>query len=230
MISLASAATKGIGVYSIPEAARYAKIHPNTLRYWFAGAGTHPPIRGAEIKSEEFKALTFLDLIEAVAIRSLRVDYDVPLQRIREAVKNAKSRYGIDYPFAHQSHKTVLIGRDLHIFLPRENSPVQITGRAVGQQSFKPCIERYMADLDFDANGMAYIYRAYQFKNQEIILNPKIQFGEPIVKENGYTAETLYRAAIAEGSIDRAAHLYDVSEDAVDAAYRYWSNELGLAA
>ena len=50
-----------------------------------------------------------------------------------------------------------------------------------------------------------------------------------MVKGTGYTAETLYRAAVQEGSTGRAAELYEVEVQAVDAAYRYW-DRLRMAA
>ena len=230
MISLISAATE-TGVYSIPEAARYAKMHPNSLRNWFAGGADRAPLRPVEIESTDFKAITFLDFVEAVAIRSLRTDYKVSFQKIREAVRNANERYGIAHPFAQRDHKTVLANGELHIFLPEDvENPVQLTGRMTGQKSFKTCIEAYMRDLEFDESGVARLYTAFRFKDQEVILNPKSHFGEPAIRESGYTAETLYTAAVAEGSLERAAELYEVSVDAVDTAYRYWSSELGLAA
>ena len=43
MISLLEAA-KDAGVYSIPEAARYAKMHQNSLRNWFAGGRDRAPL------------------------------------------------------------------------------------------------------------------------------------------------------------------------------------------
>src|ERR1700741_5446546 len=141
MISLLEAA-KDTGIYSIPEAARYAKIHQNSLRNWFAGGSDRSPLREAAIHSPDFKAITFLDLIEAVAIRSFRVNYNVSFQKIREALRNAKDRYNIDHPFAHEKHKTVLVGKELHIFLPEdENNPVQLTGKGSGQKSMRPCID-----------------------------------------------------------------------------------------
>jgi uncharacterized protein (DUF433 family) len=230
MISLLDAA-KETGIYSIPEAARYAKMHQSSLRNWFAGGVNRPPLRPSEIDSPDFKAISFLDLIEAVAIRSFRVDYNISFQKIREAIKNAKEKYGIEHPFAHERHKTVVVGRDLHIFLPEDAvNPVQLTGKMTGQKSMKPCIEAYMKDLEFDLHGMARLYTAFRYRNQEVILNPKFHFGEPAIRENGHTAQTLYQAAIAEGSFERAAELYEVSVDAVDAAYRYCNAELGLAA
>ena len=205
-------------------------MHTKSLRNWFTGAGGRPPIREAEIDSPDFRAITFLDLIEAVAIRSLRVDYKISFQKIREAIKTAKERYGIEHPFAHEKHKTVVVGSDLHIYLPEDaNNPVQLTGKLIGQKSLKQCIEAYMKDLEFDLDGMARLYTAFRYKGQEIILTPQVHFGEPAIRENGYTATTLYKAAIAEGSLERAAELYEVGVDAVEAAYRYCNAELALA-
>jgi uncharacterized protein (DUF433 family) len=230
MISLLDAA-KDTGLYSIPEAARYAKMHQNSLRNWFAAGKDRLPLRESEIDSAGFKAITFLDLIEAVAIRSFRKDYNISFQKIREALKTAHDQYGIEHPFAHKEHKTVVVGTDLHIFLPEDaNNPVQITGKMIGQKSMKPCIEAYMKDLEFDLGGLAKLYTAFRFKTQEVVLNPKFHFGEPIVRENGYTAQTLYRAAVAEGTLEKAAEIYEVSVESVDAAYRYCNNELDLAA
>ncbi|SRR6266542_2355058 len=228
MISLLSAAPQ-TGIYTIPEAARYVKMHGKSLRNWFTGSGGRPPIRDAEIESPDFRAITFLDLIEAVAIRSLRMDYGISFQKIREAIKNARERYGIEHPFAHQKHKTVVLWPDLHIYLPEDlRNPVQLTGKLTGQKSMKPCIEAYMRDLEFDIDGMARLYTAFRYKGQEIILTPKVHFGEPVIRENGYTAATLYKAAVAEGSLEQAAELYEVGVDSVDAAYRYCNSELAL--
>jgi uncharacterized protein (DUF433 family) len=229
MISLVSAA-KQTGIYTIPEAARYAKMHTKSLRNWFTGSGGRPPIREAEIDSPDFRAITFLDLIEAVAIRSLRTDYGISFQKIREAIRNARERYGIEHPFAHEKHKTVVIGSDLHILLPEDKkNPVQLTGRFIGQKSMKACIEEYMRDLEFDLEGMARLYTAFRYKGQEVILTPTVHFGEPAIRENGYTASTLYKAALAEGSLERAAELYEVGLTSVEAAYRYCNAELALA-
>jgi hypothetical protein len=40
-------------------------------------------------------------------------------------------------------------------------------------------------------------FTAFRYKGQEVILTPKVHFGEPAIGENGYTAMTLYKAALA---------------------------------
>lgn len=231
MVTTLQAATEGLGVYTLAEAARYARMPQLTLNRWFFGGGERQPLREAGITAEAGKRITFVDFVEALAIRSLRADHDVPLQKIKEAIRNARDRYGIVHPFAHEDHKTVLVGRDLHIFLKEDpTNPVGLTGRDLGQKSMKPCIEAYMKDLEYDEQGLARLYRAYAWNGENVVMNPKMHFGEPTLAGCGYTAETLWSAAVAEGSIARAAEIYEVPEAAVEAAYRYWNQVLSSAA
>ena len=231
MVSTLEAATGGLGVYTLAEAARYARMPQTTLNRWFFGGGERAPLREAGIAAGGGKNITFVDFVEAMAIRSLRADHDVPLQKIKEAIRNARNTYGIEHPFAHREHKTVLVGKDLHIFLKEDPAnPVGLTGKDLGQKSMKPCIEAYMTDLEFDDQGLARLYRAYAWQGQAVVMNPKLHFGEPTLAGTGYTAETLWRAAVAEGSISRAAEIYEVPEATVEAAYRYWNQELGMVA
>lgn len=230
MVTSFQAATEGLGVYSVAEAARFARMPVATLNRWFFGGGDFKPMRDSGITAAEGKQITFVDFVEALAIRSLRADHHVSLQKIKEAIRNAREHYGIEHPFAHQTHQTVLIGKDLHIFLWQDADPVGLTGRDLGQKSMKPCIEAYMRDLEFDEAGLARLYRAYTHKDQGVVLNPKLHFGVPTLESCGFTAETLWRAAVAEGSIERAAEIYEVPAEAVEAAYRYWNQELGMAA
>lgn len=86
-----------------------------------------------------------------------------------------------------------------------------------------------MRDLKFSKGGLAELYTAFRFEDQAVIMNPAFSFGEPVMKENGYPAHVLWRAVIAEGSVERAAELYEASVGSVEAAYRYCSGELGMA-
>ena len=231
MVDLLLAATSGIGVYSVAEAACYARMPVATLNAWFFGHQKRAPMRASGIAVDDTRAITFVDFVEALAIRALRVDHKISLQKVREAIGTARDRYGIDHPFARRDHRTVLVGKELHIFLKEDAAnPVGLTGRDAGQKSFTPCIEAYMQDLDFDEHGLARLYTAFVYENQKVVMNPKINFGEPMMMENGISAETLWRAAVAEGGFERAAEIYEVKVEAVRAAYRYCNGELGMAA
>ena len=222
------------GLYTVAEAAVYARMHPVTLGTWLYGNTTHAPLRQAQISKEEGgKFLTFIEFVEALAIRNLRKNYGVSFQRIREAIVEAKNKYGVDYPFANKDHKTYRVGRDLHILLKGEQHPIQLTGKEKGQESIRPCLEPFMHDLEWDARNTAAAYIAYRYPVQDrsiiIKMRPNLCFGAPIVEGTGYTAETLWKAALAEGSEQKVAEYYEVDCDSVVAACRY-CEELEMAA
>ncbi len=230
MISLLNAATEGLGVYSISEAARYAKMPTATIRSWFFPTSNRPLRRG-DIDATEEKALSFLDFVEALAVRSLRVDYGVSLGTIRKAITFAQEAYKTDHIFAREDHRTLIDSdRQLHIVFPGEEGPVKMGGKGAGQMTLAACVEGYMSDLKFDQKRVARIYTAFRYRDQNVVMNPNFRFGEPIIEENGYPADVLWRGVISEGSFERAAELYDASVSSVQAAYRYCNGELGMAA
>jgi uncharacterized protein (DUF433 family) len=215
------------GLFTLSEASRFARMPFNTLRYWLYGTTVQPALRDSQIKSDEGKFITFLEFIEALAIRSLRQERKVPLPKIREAIKVANEKYGIKYPFAQQAHKTVLIGKDMHILFGED--VIGLTGKERDQKSFKPFLEPYMENLRYNVHKVACEYVAYRFGDgpeKIITMNPRFSFGEPMVGRTGYSAETLWRAALAEGSIDKTCQYYEVERDAVVAACDYWQGLL----
>jgi uncharacterized protein (DUF433 family) len=211
------------GLYTLVEAARFAGVHPATLQYWYYGTTGRKPLRQTEILQSEGKFLTFHEFVEALAIRSLRAKNKTSLQKIRAAIQEAKEKYGIEFPFSQQNHKTVLCGRDFHIHLEK-NALTGLTGKDRAQKSFKPCLEPFMEELRFDDNKIACEYIAYRFGDGDkvIRMNPRFCFGEPIVGRSGYAAETIYKAAVSEGNYERVSKFYEIDRDSVAAACRYW--------
>lgn len=213
------------GLYTMAEAAMYARIHPKTLNNWLYGNKGRGALRQSIIPKDEGKFLTFLEFVEALAIRNLRKNYNVPLQRIRDAIEHAKRAYNIDYPFANRDHQTFRIGNDLHIILKGEETLIQLSGKGKGQESMRPCLEQFMYDLEWDESAMACAYVAYRYsadkRNIKITMRPTQYFGTPIVEGTGYSALTLWEAALAEGSEKKVAEYYEIDTDSVIAACRY---------
>jgi uncharacterized protein (DUF433 family) len=213
------------GLYTLKEAADYARMHHRTLAGWMYGGTSISQLRPPQIPLTEGKYLTFVEFVEALAIRNLRVNYDVPFQKIRQAVNEAKEKYGVEYPFSNKTHKTFLIKPDLHIRLGGGDL-VQLSGKDRGQTSMKVCLEQFMHDLEWDATETANGYIAYRYPVQDqdpviIKMRPGIYFGAPVVEGTGHTADTLWKAALAEGSMEKVAEYYEVNANSVIAACRY---------
>jgi uncharacterized protein (DUF433 family) len=219
------------GLYTLAQAALFARMPFNTLNYWHYGTKTRQPLRESEIQKQDGKFVTFLEFVEAVAIRSLRQERNIPLPKIREAIKEAQDKYHIKFPFAQQVHKTVVVGKDIHILLGQDATMIGLTGRDKAQKSFKPFLEPYMENMRFNAEKVACEFVTYRYGEGDKIIkmNPRIGFGEPLVGKTGYTAETLWSAAVAEASIDKACQYYEVDRESVVAACSYWEG-LAIAA
>ena len=228
MISLSKAAQTGIGLYSPQEAALYARMHPKTITEWFFNDHR---FRASQIDESE-RMIGFLDLVEALAIRDLRVVHKISWKKIREAIVNAKALFNTDYPFANENHKIVLVGgRDLNIVhRDQPGQLVEIVGRHAGQAAIKEILEPWVYDFEFDRRVIARDYRAYQYKDEVVVMDPAIRFGSPVIQSCGYSAEILYEAAIAEGSTQAVAEEYEIDVACVDIATRFYTKDLCIAA
>jgi hypothetical protein len=232
----------GQGIYTPSEAAFYARERTQTVSAWIMGSKSRKAVIHRQFENEE-RFVSFLEFVQTLAIASIRRQYGVPLQTIRVAVNEARTRYGVEYPFAmhHTTHLFQRVsaqtaaseqnspldeesedaGRKFELFIKLKNQPfAQLTGRHRGNYAIKEVVELYLQDVSFGKNGLAEEYRAWSRFGLEIKMNPKKRFGEPLTP-SGYTAQTLWQAVISEGSIELAAKAYGVARKEVELAFSY---------
>ncbi len=227
MIATASDNLLGIGLYTPQEAAFYARIHTRVMNRWLYGDGHGEPVIEPQRGRTE-KHVSFLDFVQALAIRAITrgpSNAKVTLPKIREAVNEAKSRYGVDYPFAME-HTTYLFGSDVIIRLADDDYR-PLTGKTKGNMMITEVVETYKQRLGFSSHGLANLYSAWGTGQDEITLNPKTHFGEPAFPKYGYTAHTLWQAVSTEGSVALAAKAYGVPESAILSACDYFDHLQG---
>jgi uncharacterized protein (DUF433 family) len=219
VVALEQFISEGKGLYTLAEVAKYARMHHNTVARWFRGSTDCERVFSTLGDGE--KTVSFLDFIQTLAVRNLRVHYNVPLQKIREAVTEAERRYGMSHPFARR-HTTYLFENDIWIEL-ETGAVVQASGKERGQEGILKVIENFLRDVSFDPDsGLASHYEAFSKRNIRIVMNPKLRFGEPMIEGCGYTPEVLAEAAKTEGSIDLAARYYGVPREQVEVAIDYF--------
>lgn len=217
----------GTGMYSVTEAALYAKIKPAMMRRWLFGdrSGTKsilPPQYGTQDR-----VVSFLDLIQTVAIREIRIQKKVPLQKFRQAINLARKN-DIVYPFARE-HCTFLHVVEKKLVLKIGDKYIEASGKHCGQSLFE-FVEDYLKDLTFGPDGLASEYTIFKDNRSgvPIVMNPQRRFGEPLLP-SGYTAKTVWESIQIEGGIDQTASVYGISKDEVLSAHRFFVN-LGSAA
>jgi uncharacterized protein (DUF433 family) len=221
----------GIGLYSPPEAARYARVSAWKFSNWvFSDNPVFEPQLG-----REDRIATFLDFVQSISVRQIRLAALIPLQRIRAAYRVAQQEYGIQYPFAVK-HGIFVFGDlkrpekcNIGIYIPAESNhdqtefirkkAIQLTGKNKGNQLLCHVIEGFSKNLVYRGpEGTADEYVAYEGHGHRILMDPDVRFGKPYLEGLGYEADTLADAYRVEGGYLRAARLYDVDDGAVRAA------------
>jgi hypothetical protein len=223
MVTVKENLTAGTGIYTIAEAALYARIPPVTLQRWLYGNRMGKRVMRPEIPNSAEKFVTFVDFVQALAIHDIRVVHNVSLQKIRDAVDRAEKQYSVQHPFARK-HTTYLFEGEIIIRLEDDDSLIQVSGTHANQPVMQPIVELFLRDVGYDAEGLVTWYRAYAWRNLEVRMNPRLRFGEPIVVSCGYSAQALAHACVTEGSIDSAASALGVTIDEAEIGLRYFDH------
>lgn len=223
MSSIYDAALKCKGLYTITEAALYARIHPSTMTRWLQGSGQGESVVDAKFIDGTYKYVGFLDFVQALAIHDILFKFKktISLPKIREAVKRAKDEYGIEYPFARR-HCLFADGKSIVIKYEKDRMAF-LTGKSRDQMIFREILEPYLKDISFDADGIAIKYTPpFSYKGRTIIMDPCLHFGEPIVSKYKIPASILSDAVKTEGSVEEVISTFGVDEDEVWTAIKYF--------
>jgi len=92
---------RDVPTYGIREAASYMRLPPTTLREWVTGPARVIPLAGGRPP-----LLSFWNLVEAYVLASLRRGHQVPLQRVRKALRFVERELDTARPLIEQEFLT----------------------------------------------------------------------------------------------------------------------------
>lgn len=204
----------GIGVYSVPEAARLIGMPSQTLRRWvgeFDHLEAKHNLQGMPLWSAQYSRsdgdqyLGFRDLVEARIVKALRSS-GIPLQTVRRCLERARTMIGDDHPFSTRNFKSD--GKTLFLEIVQGATDPILVDLRQGQQAFKTILEQSLSGLEF---GKEVAERWWLLSGKKtIVADPKRSFGHPIVASNGMSTSSVAEAVLAEGSVERVAQLYEM--------------------
>lgn len=226
----------GVGIYSPKEAALYITrggppVRPQQVSRWIHGQRQSEPVVRAEFPGHR-EIISFLDMVQAMAIRDMRYCKNIPLQRIRQAVAYLRTHHPeVEYPFAHR-HETFLIEetKELAVLLPQDEPEhvLQVSGHDKGQYVHATLLDKYLTRLEFNEQGQARKWIPVEDHGARIEFDPNIRFGQPRIRPSGYLVQAIAEAAETEG-VKQAAWWYDIPEHQVTLALRYQQQLEGIA-
>jgi uncharacterized protein (DUF433 family) len=205
------------GIYTQRQAAYLARLHPQTAARWFDPSAARGPAIKRMLPQSDGAVVSFVDLIQLMAVRSIRLDRGATLQSIRQTASKAEEM-GIHFPLARQDVRIYLLG-DILVLGFADGSFIEASGTHAKHYLMKPVILPYLDDITFNDEGIARNYRPKAAVG--VVLDPARQWGAPIVERCNYTVETLVNSVRAEGSIEAAAQMCEVSPKDIMVALRF---------
>jgi len=162
--------------YQVQEAARYARIAPQTVVHWQKGTA------GPLAPRDRREALSYLQLIEVAVVAALR-KYGVPLRRIRDARDYFARTLKSEHPFAEYRFKTD--GHRLFIDFSEIVGSKRGKGTLLrpdqqGQLAWEAVIGR-LKEFDYERRGIVIRWHVAG-ADSTVVIDPRISFGEPMVK------------------------------------------------
>jgi uncharacterized protein (DUF433 family) len=171
--------------YTLNDAARYARVHPNTLRYWFYGrpaSEVRHRARPTVKEKERGVALTYLQLIEVAVVSAVR-EY-LSLKEIQRTHDYMAQTLRSEFPFAEYRFKTdgahLLLALDQVERVPNVNALI-ITNRA-GQETWTHLVRERLDEFIYeDDHGLAIRWRVGG-QQSNVVIDPRISFGAPMIR------------------------------------------------
>ncbi len=178
----------GVGLYSIPEAARIIGVDSSTLRRWvneyyYMSRGQrykHQPVIRRRFSVRP--VLSFLELVELLFVRLFRQE-GVPMETIRRASERASQLFETDYPFAVKRFDTD--GARIFATLSEDKAVEdQIQDLAKGQFAFEAVVKPFFRKLEYQ-DSLTALTIWPRDKQGRIVIDPERNFGKPVDAETG---------------------------------------------
>ena len=210
------------GIFTIPQAAALLGMKSTKLRSWVTGrrgAREKPLIKSDFAPIGHHIAISFVNLIEAKFIEFF-VRNGVPAREIRRMAETAERLLNTGHPFAT---KAMFASDAAKIFLREQDRETTLYDLLGNNYCLYPIFrDALRKDLEFDASGIAGLWRPRSAEAPNIVVNPRVAFGAPTLAKSGVPVEALYNAYVAEDrDAATVAAWYEVPESEVLEAVKF---------
>ncbi|HYO13020.1 MAG TPA: DUF433 domain-containing protein [Thermoanaerobaculia bacterium] len=204
----------GVGIYTVPEAARLTRVKPARIRRWLSEdqARTSLPV------IEGSPALSFRDLIEVRFVDSFR-SHGVGWKVIRLAAERAAELLQDPHPFSTKRFRTD--GSRIFAEIMANTGEELLLDLVQSQYGFTQILSPYLYEgLEFsDSDGAIRWFPLAG--SRRVVIDPTIAFGQPVVHPEAVPTGILAKAVQVEGSVGRVARWYMVDPQSVRDAVEY---------
>jgi len=212
----------GNGIYTIPEIANilrlpYYKVNNWVNKYWDGRLGAAFE-KSYSWKIDDTRAVSFHTLIEFYVFYQF-AEVGVRTNKVLDAHIELTRHFNTLFPFAKSNILKNIRTDGKRIYLQINNLIISLDGTKQLNLDF---IDIFFRNLEFDDELLACKYWPLG-KNNDILVDPKRQFGHPVIGETNIFPEAIYEMYKGGEPIPFIASLYGISEKAVNDAIIFCS-------
>jgi uncharacterized protein (DUF433 family) len=211
--------------YTLPEAARWLGLVPNSLRVWLRGqdystkGGARRAQPVVQPASTEPLGLSFWNLVECSVLATIRKEHEVSLQKVRRALSYVARELGKQRPLIEQVFSTDGVG----LFV--EHYGKLIDASQQGQIAMREVLEASLTRIEPDAAGLAsrlFPWRLDPHEPRIIAVDARVAFGQPTLADTRVPVEVVFDRFRAGETIEHLATDYRVEPAKIEDLVRKW--------
>ncbi len=218
---------RDLPTYTAAEAARLLRVPAATLRSWTFGR-PYPTSKGERFSDRLIEPpgdtqgrLSFINLIEAHVLRSLRTRHGVSMTDVRKALDFAQERFGIERLLTRRELKAA----PGHLFFEEYAALVELPKG--GQLVLREVFEAHLERVAFDARDQlpARFFPWFPIEGQEgkkaVVIDARIAFGGPITVRRAIRTSVIADRFEAGETVAELARDYDLEHAEIEDAIRF---------
>jgi uncharacterized protein (DUF433 family) len=206
-------------IFTLREIAGYLGIPKSTVQWWARPPDGKKPLITCFPRHGRQATVPFIGFAEAYVLSAFR-RAGVPLQRIRPAVEKLSSTIGIDHALA--SKRLYTDGAEvLYDYAVRDDGELlELVVVRTQQHQFSEVVREYLKRIHYASDGWASSVHLPTYGTAEVIVDPKIAFGLPLVAHGGARVEDLVDRFQAGDSVAEIADDFGVPAEEVEDVIR----------
>jgi uncharacterized protein (DUF433 family) len=214
------------GIYTISEASRLTGVSPRRIRRWVRGYefkvkhGRHrsPAVWSTQLdRIDHAVALGFFDLLEVRCVDAF-VSAGVGWKTLRQVHEQARKLVGHAHPFCTNQFATD--GQTIFMEERGKHDEVALWDMRDLQRVFDRIIRPFLKNVEFDSKQFPQRWWP-RGKDHLVALDPRRNFGQPIVFQEGIPTQILARSVRANGSLEDVAHWFEINSVSVRKAVEF---------
>jgi uncharacterized protein (DUF433 family) len=204
-----------VALYTISEAAQYVGLPYSTFQSWVKPVGAKLPLITSLDRKGYEASIPFIGLAEAFVLQAAR-RAGVPRHRIRPGVEAVKAELGLEHALASQVLYTD--GAELLVEYASDDDDLEVA--RTRQRQLTETVKHQLQQISYAGDGYAQRLRLSGFGPAEVLVDPQVAFGDPVVKGAGTRVRDVLERFWAGEGLRAIAYDFDLTEEVVEALLR----------